>query len=129
MPDSVYTVNVHVQATDAKRVASAVAEVISRLTGEKEVGALPLLTAAGRVLTLIINNPGIKIREIAGTLGVTEANIQRTVATLYKSGLIKRTAQGRQHYYYADGCSFFYHPEIQQLGHAIINMTTAAPEE
>ena len=58
-----------------------------------------LLTPFGRVMTLLIERPNLTIREISVFLGVTEANIVKTVSKLNSENLIVRTKKdGRFEY-------------------------------
>jgi hypothetical protein len=58
-----------------------------------------LVTPFGRVMTLLIERPNLTIREMSVFLGVTEANIIRTVSKLNSEELlIRRKKDGRFEY-------------------------------
>lgn len=58
-----------------------------------------LLTPFGRVMTLLIERPNLTIREMSVFLGVTEANIIRTVSKLNSEELLtRRKKDGRFEY-------------------------------
>jgi transcription initiation factor IIE alpha subunit len=58
-----------------------------------------LLTPFGRVMTLLIERPNLTIREMSVFLGVTEANIIRTVSKLNSEKLLaRRKKDGRFEY-------------------------------
>lgn len=58
-----------------------------------------LVTPFGRVMTLLIERPNLTIREMSVFLGVTEANIIRTVSKLNSEQLLtRRKKDGRFEY-------------------------------
>jgi hypothetical protein len=58
-----------------------------------------LVTPFGRVMTLLIERPNLTIREMSVFLGVTEANIIRTVSKLNSEELLtRRKKDGRFEY-------------------------------
>jgi DNA-binding transcriptional ArsR family regulator len=57
------------------------------------------LTNHGKTLLLIANDLRIRIRDIAGRLGVTERATQRIVADLVRAGYIEREREGRRNLY------------------------------
>ena len=57
------------------------------------------LTNHGKTLLLIAHDLRIRIRDLAGRLGLTERATQRIVADLVKAGYIKRQREGRRNLY------------------------------
>jgi predicted transcriptional regulator len=58
-----------------------------------------LLTPYGRVLILLIERPGLTVREMSVFLGVTETNITKAITKLQSEDLIARTkVNGRFEY-------------------------------
>src|SRR5580658_7646347 len=58
-----------------------------------------LLTNHGHVLTLIAQQPDIRMREIAANVGITERAVQRIVDDLTTGGYIVVTKDGRRNRY------------------------------
>ena len=78
-------------------------------------GTLSLLSAAGRVLVCLLENPGTTIREISVRLGITEANVGRSVTQLAESKLIARTKVGTKYKYTFNENELEKHPDIRRL--------------
>ena len=57
------------------------------------------LTNHGHVLVCIASDPGIRGREIAARVGITERAAQAIVADLVGEGYVKRTRVGRRNHY------------------------------
>ena len=57
------------------------------------------LTNHAQVLLCIANDPGIRLREIGDTVGITERAAHRIVVELADAGYISRTRTGRRNYY------------------------------
>jgi DNA-binding MarR family transcriptional regulator len=58
-----------------------------------------LLTNHGLALLCIAENPRIRIRDIAATVGITERAAQRIVAELIEEGFVVRSRDGRRNRY------------------------------
>jgi|GEM_PF-5764653 len=82
-------------------------------------GTLSLLSAAGRVLVCLLENPGTTIREVAVRLGITEANVGRSVTQLAESNLIARTKVGTKYNYTFNENELEKHPDIRRFYYAI----------
>lgn len=80
---------------------------------------LNLLTAPGRVLVCLLENPGSTIREIAVRLGVTENNVGRSVSQLAEAKLIARTKVKNRYVYSFDEKTLLDHPDIRRFYKAI----------
>jgi hypothetical protein len=57
------------------------------------------LTHHARVLLSIAQDPGIRLREIGASVGITERAAHRIVTELAASGYITRTREGRRSHY------------------------------
>lgn len=57
------------------------------------------LTNYGHVLVCITRDPGIRGRDIAARVGITERAAQAIVADLVAEGYVKRTRVGRRNHY------------------------------
>ena len=57
------------------------------------------LTNYGHVMVCIANDPGIRGRDIATQVGITERAAQAIIADLVDAGYIQRTRVGRRNYY------------------------------
>ncbi|HMS61198.1 MAG TPA: winged helix-turn-helix domain-containing protein [Solirubrobacteraceae bacterium] len=57
------------------------------------------LTNHAHVLLCIARDPGIRLREVATEVGITERAAQRIVAELVEAGYISREREGRRNRY------------------------------
>ncbi|MFZ0043083.1 MAG: winged helix-turn-helix domain-containing protein [Solirubrobacteraceae bacterium] len=57
------------------------------------------LTNHGLVLLCVAEDPRIRMREIASTVGITERAAQRLVSDLIEAGYVTRTRDGRRNTY------------------------------
>jgi len=57
------------------------------------------LTNHAQVLVCIANDPGVRLREIADQVGITERATHRIVAELGEAGYITRERNGRRNHY------------------------------
>jgi DNA-binding Lrp family transcriptional regulator len=65
----------------------------------RENGQWTFLTNYGHVLLCIASDPGVRLRDIAARVGITERAAQRIVTDLVDSGYISRTRVGRRNVY------------------------------
>lgn len=68
------------------------------------------LTNHGHVLLCICSDPGIRGRDIAAQVGITERATQTIIADLVDSGYIRRTRVGRRNHYIINPEQPFRHP-------------------
>lgn len=68
------------------------------------------LTNHAHVLLCIAQEPGIRMRDIADRVGITERAAQRIVADLVEEGYVSRTRVGRRNEYEVDRTRPFRHP-------------------
>lgn len=76
---------------------------------------LSLMSATGRVLICLMENPGSTIRDIAVRIGVTEANVGKSISTLAEHKLITRTKVGAKYKYNFSTEAITTHPDIQRF--------------
>ncbi|MDX6592464.1 MAG: hypothetical protein QOJ13_1660 [Gaiellales bacterium] len=65
----------------------------------RDNGQWTFLTNYGHVLLCIAGDPGVRLRDIAARVGITERAAQRIVTDLVDSGYISRTRVGRRNVY------------------------------
>jgi predicted DNA-binding transcriptional regulator YafY len=69
------------------------------------------LSNHAHVLLCIAKEPGVRLREVADRVGITERSVQRIVADLEEAGYLSRSREGRRNRYEV-------HPD-RPLRHAI----------
>ncbi|MGI8461356.1 MAG: helix-turn-helix transcriptional regulator [Solirubrobacterales bacterium] len=57
------------------------------------------LTNHAHVLTCVAHDPGIRLRDIAAAVGITERAAQRILSELVEEGYVLRTREGRRNRY------------------------------
>ncbi len=98
--------------------AADVAEAVLRALDEQRIiaytprDALAILTPAGRVLVIVAENPHVTLREISVALGVTEANVAKSVGKLVASNVIARTKVNGRNTYEVNAQGVNSHPDI-----------------
>ncbi len=60
------------------------------------------LTNHAQVLVCIANDPGIRLRDIAEQVGITERAVHRIVVELGEAGYVRRQRNGRRNQYTVD---------------------------
>ena len=68
------------------------------------------LSNHGRVLLVIAEDPDVRLRDVAESVGITERAVQMIVADLEESGYIKRQRVGRRNHYIVNADRHFRHP-------------------
>jgi MarR family len=66
---------------------------------EAEKPSWSFLTNHAQVLLCIAQDPGVRLREIGDTVGITERATHRIVAELAAAGYISRRRNGRRNHY------------------------------
>jgi predicted DNA-binding transcriptional regulator len=69
------------------------------MSGAKEMPRYQFLTNHAQVLLCIAHDPGIRLRDIAQTVGVTERSAHRIVSQLVEDGYVARERVGRRNVY------------------------------
>ncbi len=57
------------------------------------------LTNHAHVLVCVARDPGVRLRDVAGEVGITERAAQRIVADLVDAGYLEREREGRRNRY------------------------------
>jgi len=76
-----------------------------------------LLTNHGRILLLIAQTPGVRIRELAAAASITERSAQAIVSDLEHAGYLTKTKVGRRNEYTVNHARPFRHPA--ESGHTV----------
>ena len=74
-----------------------------------------LLTPPGRVLLYLMQTPGLTIRELATTLGVTNTPVIKAISLLSKNKLVARTKVKGRYEYRINLNEVVYHPDLRRL--------------
>jgi DNA-binding MarR family transcriptional regulator len=69
------------------------------MTSDKNAPTWSFLTNHAAALLCIANDPGIRLREIGDTIGITERAAHRIVGELVDAGYITRQRNGRRNQY------------------------------
>jgi DNA-binding MarR family transcriptional regulator len=64
-----------------------------------EGGGWTFLTNHAQVLLCIDRDPGVRLRDVAGEVGITERAVQRIVRELVEAGFVERRRVGRRNHY------------------------------
>jgi DNA-binding MarR family transcriptional regulator len=73
------------------------------------------LTNHAHVLISIAQDPGVRLRDVAERVGITERATQRIVAELEADGYLERTRVGRRNRYQVHPEVHFRHPVEEHL--------------
>jgi len=60
------------------------------------------LTNHAHVLLCVARDPGVRLRDVAAAVGITERAAQRIVADLVEAGYLERSREGRRNRYELD---------------------------
>jgi DNA-binding MarR family transcriptional regulator len=92
--------------------------LISRDLQQRSTSAPParwdFLTNHAHVLTCIADDPGIRLRDIAAAVGITERAAHRILSELVEEGYVRRERQGRRNRYSVVADRPMRHPLVQQ---------------
>jgi DNA-binding MarR family transcriptional regulator len=75
------------------------------------------LTNHTQVLLCLTHDPDMRLRDVAGSVGVTERAVQRIVAELVEAGYLERRRIGRRNHYTVNREHAMRH--VAQVGHQI----------
>jgi DNA-binding MarR family transcriptional regulator len=70
-----------------------------RQQGSQAAASWDFLTNHAHVLTCVAADPGIRLRDIASTVGITERAAHRIVSELVEEGYVLREREGRRNRY------------------------------
>lgn len=90
-------------------------------SGERQHNSAPappatwdFLTNHAHVLTCVAHDPGIRLRDIAAAVGITERAAHRIVSELVEAGYLLRERQGRRNRYTVVADLPLRHPLVQE---------------
>ena len=94
-------------------------------------GSWDFLTNHAHVLICVADDPGIRLRDIAAAVGITERAAHRIVSELVEEGYVLREKQGRRNHYTIVTDLPMRHPlvqgrEVGELLEVLIGSTTAS---
>lgn len=111
-----------VQNAQAKNLSAKqiVESILEELDEQNIIAYTPksnvnLLTPSGRVLLYLIQTPGLTVRELATTLGVTNTAIIKAISLLSKNKLVARTKVKGRYEYRINLNEVVYHPDLRRL--------------
>jgi len=84
-----------------------------------------LFTPAGRLLVMLVERPGLTVREMSVTLGCSETAVIRALALLGKDRMITRTKVSGRYEYRINYKSARYHPDLRRLIRTVERLITA----
>ena len=106
--------------------------MISRDSQQRSTSTAPaswdFLTNHAHVLTCIAEDPGIRLRDIAAAVGITERAAHRILSELVEEGYVRRERHGRRNRYTIVSDRPLRHPLVQQreVGD-LLEILTGAP--
>jgi len=84
-----------------------------------------LLTPSGRILVYLIETPGLTVRELSTTLGVSSTAVIKSLSLLTKNKLIARTKVKGRYEYRINLNNVRYHPDLRRLIRTISSATSS----
>lgn len=123
--DHVLRNSIEIAITSGSSSPEEIAERMLRMLDERKLiqyapkGSMSFLSAPGRVLLCLIENPGSTIREISVRLGITEANVGKSISTLAEHNVIARTKVKNKYVYNFNTEVIVKHPDIRRFHEAI----------
>jgi DNA-binding MarR family transcriptional regulator len=108
--------------------------LISRDSQQNSASAKPVrwdfLTNHAHVLTCIADDPGIRLRDIAAAVGITERAAHRILSELVEEGYVRRERHGRRNRYSVVADRPMRHPLVQEreIGE-LLEILTRSPSE
>jgi DNA-binding MarR family transcriptional regulator len=82
--------------------------------GSRPVAGWDFLTNHAHVLTCVASDPGIRLRDIAAAVGITERAAHRILSQLVEEGYVLRERQGRRNRYEVVTGLPMRHPLVEQ---------------
>jgi hypothetical protein len=80
----------------------------------RATGRWDFLTNHAHVLTCVAHDPGIRLRDIAAAVGITERAAHRIVSELVEEGYVLRERRGRRNRYQVVAGRPLRHPLVQE---------------
>ncbi len=87
------------------------------------------LTNHAHVLLCVARDPGVRLRDVANVVGITERAAQRIVADLVEAGYLEREREGRRNRYQVNSDAPLRHPMDREhaVGEILRVLGTAQP--
>ena len=83
-------------------------------SASQAAGRWDFLTNHAHVLTCVAHDPGIRLRDIAAAVGITERGAHRILSQLVEEGYVVRERQGRRNRYQVVPGRRMRHPLVQE---------------
>jgi DNA-binding MarR family transcriptional regulator len=77
-------------------------------------GNWDFLTNHAHVLVCVANDPGVRLRDIAESVGITERGAHKILSQLVEEGYVKREKVGRRNHYEVRPNLRLRHPLVQE---------------
>jgi hypothetical protein len=77
-------------------------------------GNWEFLTNHAHVLLCVANDPGMRLRDIADSVGITERGAHKILSQLVEEGYVRRERQGRRNHYEVRHDMPLRHPLVQE---------------
>ena len=87
------------------------------------------LSNHGHVLLCIAREPEIRLRDVAGQVGITERAVHRIVADLDEAGYLSRAREGRRNHYELDMNRPFRHPVVAHRDVSLLLSLFVGPDD
>lgn len=97
-------------SSSSNKAQSRQKTVESRTVQEQSHARWTFLTNHSHVLILLSRNPNMVLRQVAIEVGITERAVQRIIADLEESEVIRKEKVGRQNHYFILGDQPLRHP-------------------
>lgn len=88
-----------------------------------------LFTPAGRLLVMLIERPGLTIREMSVSLGCSTTAVAKALSLLDKDKMITRTKVKGRYEYRLNYKNARYHPDLRRLIRTIKAIITETPSD
>ncbi len=82
---------------------------MSNISGHT-AGAWTFLTNHSHVLICLSRDPGMRLRDVAEAVGITERAVQKIISELEEGGYLTRRREGRRNYYRIHPDHYLRHP-------------------
>jgi predicted ArsR family transcriptional regulator len=95
------------------------------------VGSWGFLSNHGRVLLLLAHDPGMRLRDIAARLGITERSAYGIVTDLTSAGYISKRKDGRRNHYHIEAHQPLPEPTARErtVGEVLALLTAPDPDQ
>lgn len=81
-----------------------------RIVYDRAMGEWTFLTNHAHVLLCVARDPGVRLRDVAATVGITEGAAQKIVSELVEADYLERQREGRRNHYRVNPAAPLRHP-------------------